>query len=173
MKAKGTVKRIALMVFGTTDLSSRLAGQQEVGDKMTEQEFKKRLNELLWHPPKSTYASSSGGTYEDTDYYEFEKQILALIKEAGWIDPATVIMPGEYGTPKAEALMQEWAKENGYVKLASLTREERYAIWYEVELNGGEAMKEPHLKPCLSKEQVNKSRRDVDKAYELLKKLNR
>ena len=28
-------------------------------------------------------------------------QILNLIEQAGWIDPATCIMPGEYGTPKA------------------------------------------------------------------------
>ncbi len=57
---------------------------------MTEQEFKKRLNELLRYPPKSTYVSSSGGTYEDTDYYEYEKQILALFEETGYKSPKEV-----------------------------------------------------------------------------------
>ena len=52
--------------------------------EMEDYEFKRRLTELLWHPPKQTYASSSGGTYEDTDYYKWEDQILALFKEAGY-----------------------------------------------------------------------------------------
>jgi len=45
------------------------------------------------------------------------KAQLAKVKEAGWIDPATVIMPGEFGTPKAEQLLAQWAKASGYVKL--------------------------------------------------------
>ena len=43
--------------------------------------------------------------------------ILALIKEAGWIDPKNIVMPGEFGTPKAKEILAEWAKANGYVKL--------------------------------------------------------
>ena len=34
-------------------------------------------------------------------------------------------------------------------------------------------MKKLHLKPCLSGEQVNKSRKEVDEAYRLLEKLKR
>ena len=45
-------------------------------------------------------------------------KILALIKKAGWIDPATVVMPGEFGTPKAAEMLHEWATANGYVQLA-------------------------------------------------------
>lgn len=33
---------------------------------------------------------------------------------AGWIDPVTVVMPEEFGTPKAKELLHEWAIANGY-----------------------------------------------------------
>ena len=36
-------------------------------------------------------------------------QILNLIKQAG------CIMPGEYGTPKAEEILAQWAEANGYL----------------------------------------------------------
>ena len=43
-----------------------------------------------------------------------KNRIIPLLKKAGWIDPSTVIMPGEFGTPKAEEVLAEWAKANGW-----------------------------------------------------------
>lgn len=43
------------------------------------------------------------------------ERVKKEIEEAGWIDPSKVIMPGEFGTPKAEALLAEWVKDIGYV----------------------------------------------------------
>ncbi len=56
---------------------------------MTDEEFEKRLLELLWNPPQKTYPSSSGGLYfyEDIDFPKWLEQILALFKKAGWISP--------------------------------------------------------------------------------------
>ncbi len=56
---------------------------------MIDEEFEKRLLELLWNPPKKTYPSSSGGLffYEDKDFPKWLEQILALFEEAGWISP--------------------------------------------------------------------------------------
>ena len=48
---------------------------------------------------------------------EATEQILAVVKEAGW-DPATVVLPEEFGTPKAQQMLAQWAEANGYVKLA-------------------------------------------------------
>ena len=62
-------------------------------------------------------------------------QILNLIKQAGWIDPATPIMP-EYGTPKAEEILAQWAEANGYLpvepaQLEVLSDEEFDAMGYD------------------------------------------
>jgi len=57
---------------------------------MSEKEFRRKLSVLLWHPPKATYVSSNGGTYEDADYFQLEHDVLTLLKEAGWIDPSTL-----------------------------------------------------------------------------------
>ena len=62
-------------------------------------------------------------------------QILNLIKQAGWIDPATPIMP-EYGTPEAEEILAQWAEVNGYLRvepaqLEVLSNEEFDAMGYD------------------------------------------
>lgn len=51
---------------------------------------------------------------------QYEKAILflALVNEAGWIDPATLITLGEFGTPQADKVLHEWAIANGYVPVA-------------------------------------------------------
>ncbi len=45
------------------------------------------------------------------EYLAKADQIHALIKEAGWIDPATMVMPGKFGTPKAEDSFKAGIKE--------------------------------------------------------------
>jgi len=55
-------------------------------------------------------------------------QILNLIKQAGWIDPATCIMPGEYGTPKA---LKEQIAKFVPAQLEVLSDEEFDAMGYD------------------------------------------
>jgi len=49
------------------------------------------------------------------EVHETRDQILNLVKEAGWIDPVTCIMPGEFGTPKAKEILAQWAEQAGYL----------------------------------------------------------
>ena len=45
---------------------------------------------------------------------EKSTELASKLKQAGWIDPITVIMPSEFGTPKAEEILAQWAEEAGY-----------------------------------------------------------
>lgn len=51
--------------------------------------LREKINKLVWSPPKKTYASTSGGTYEDIDREALVNQILNLFKEE--VDKLTVI----------------------------------------------------------------------------------
>ena len=114
---------------------------------MTEQKLREKIAELehtqweSWarirnpeHPLLNVPFNELTEAQKDQDR-EWADRVLALIVEAGWllIDPATpkipydvelgedqilIVMPGEFGTPKAAEILHEWATANGYVKLA-------------------------------------------------------
>ena len=87
---------------------------------MSEQELREKIARWLYelsYPGIEDFAWEKLSPDEQEVWLRHADQTLALIKEAGWIDPATVVMPGEFGTPKAAEMLHEWATANGYVKL--------------------------------------------------------
>ena len=77
--------------------------------KMTEQELGEKIEGELSQYSGAILAMRFIATVEKVHDLKIEtaKNILALIKVAGWIDPSTCIMPDEFRTPKAEEILRE------------------------------------------------------------------
>ena len=83
---------------------------------MTEQELKEKIDSICVLP-----AGGTGIINRHSEIYlvglEKADQIIALIKEAGWISPTTNPFLANPKTPKeAYEFLARWAKANGYVQ---------------------------------------------------------